>query len=419
MFALVDCNNFYASCERVFRPDLNGKPLVVLSNNDGCVIARSNEAKSLNIPMGAPAFKFKSVFKKHRIQVFSSNYALYADMSSRVMQGLSEFTPGVEIYSIDEAFLSFKGFENYDLEEYGRQIRRKVSKGTGIPLSVGIAPTKALAKLSNRIAKKFPERTQHVYFINSDKQRIKALKWLKIQDVWGIGRKHSERLHKIGVNNAFQFTQLPDAWVKKNMSIVGLRLKRELEGKSVLELEEQKNKKNIAVTRSFEKMYSDYEQIKERVVTFAVTVAEKLRRQNSVCNALMIFLHTNGFRKELPQYARNIIIDFPYASNSGPELAKFALAGLERIYKKGYRYKKAGVIALEIVPESPRQLTLFGGADPRLRKLMKAADDINDAYGQGTVKLAAQNLKKTWKMRQEKLSPHYSTRLSDIIKVNA
>ncbi len=223
MFALIDCNNFYASCERVFRPDLNGKPVVILSNNDGCVIARSNEAKAIGIPMGAPAFKFDELFKQNNVHVFSTNFPLYGDMSNRVMNILSDFSPDMEIYSIDECFLKLHGFELFNLQEHGLNMRLKVVKWTGIPISVGMAPTKALAKAANRIAKKFPERTNGVYIIDTDEKREKALKWLKIEDVWGIGRQHAKRLQDIGVLTAFDFIKLSDDWVKKDMSIVGLR----------------------------------------------------------------------------------------------------------------------------------------------------------------------------------------------------
>ena len=289
MFALIDCNNFYVSCERVFSPKLDKKPVVVLSNNDGCAISRSNEAKALGIPMGAPAFKYEKIFRKNNVQVFSSNFPLYGDMSSRVMSILSKFSPNIEIYSIDEAFLKFDGFENYDLQSYCEEIKKTVEKWTGIPISVGIAPTKALAKVSNRIAKKFPNQTKGVYLINSEEKRIKALKWLKIQDVWGIGFRHTERLKNIKINTAYNFINLQDNWVRKNMSVVGVRLKKELEGNSVLDLEEVRSpKKAIATTRSFKGTITDYEKIKERISTFAVCCAEKLRTQNSNCNSIYV-----------------------------------------------------------------------------------------------------------------------------------
>ncbi|QQS31135.1 MAG: Y-family DNA polymerase [Sphingobacteriales bacterium] len=418
MFALVDCNNFYASCERVFRPDLIGKPVVVLSNNDGCVIARSNEAKALNIPMGAPAFEYQALFDEHNVQVFSANFALYGDMSHRVMSVLGEYSPDMEIYSIDEAFLKLTGFERYDLQEYGGRMRSKVLKWTGIPISIGIAPTKALAKAANRIAKKFPQRTGGVYIIDSEEKRIKVLKWLKVEDVWGIGRQHSKRLNGIGVKTAYDFTQLDEVWVKKHLTIVGLRLKRDLQGIPTIELEDVQPKKNIATTRSFEKNYTGFDQLQERVSTFAASCAEKLRRQHSRCNSLMVFIHTNGHRKDLPQYSRNIVVKLPFPTNSSIELSKFAIQALKRIFKSGYRYKKAGVIVQDFTPENATQLTFFENSDSRHVPLMQVMDRLNTAYGQQKIRLGSQDTKRIWKMKQERLSPRYTTKLSDIITIH-
>jgi len=417
MYALVDCNNFYASCERVFRPDLNGKPIVILSNNDGCVIARSNEAKPF-VPMGAPAFKFQKVFTEHKINVFSSNYALYGDLSNRVMQLLSDFSPEIEIYSIDEAFLKLEGYDYFNLQEYGELMKKKITKGTGVPISVGIAPTKSLSKLANRIAKKFPEQTKGVYIIDSEEKIEKALKWLKIEDVWGIGRRHAARLNRSGIRTAYQFTQESDAWVRKHFAVVGLRLKKDLSGEPTLQLEKKKIKKNIATTRSFDYMYKDFDKVRERVVTFAVSCSEKLRHQKSNCNAVLVFLHTNEHRKDLAQYSQNIVIKTSYPTNSSIELTKFALQGLERIFKAGYSYKKAGVIVMNITPEDEQQLTLFENSNPKHKKLMEVVDQINLVTGQQKIKLASQDLDRTWKMRQERLSPRYTTRLSEIITVN-
>ncbi len=420
MFALIDCNNFYASCERVFQPKLKNKPIVVLSNNDGCVIARSNEAKKLGIPMGAVAFEYKRIFEQSNINVFSSNYALYGDMSNRVMTLLRDFSPDIEIYSIDEAFLKFDGFEKwFDFNTYGNQIRYKVTKGTGIPISVGIAPTKALSKVANKIAKKFPERTQNVYVIDTEDKRIKALKWLPIGDVWGIGSQHAKRLKKINVNTAYDFTQLTEDWVKTNMSIVGLRLYKELKGIPCLELEDVQPKKNIATTRSFDKTYEDKAYIQERVSTFAVTCAEKLRKQSSNCNALMVFIHTNGFRKDLPQYGRNVVVKLPFPTNSSIDIAKYASIGLDKIYKKGYQYKKAGVIVMDITPEESKQINLFENSNEKHQPLMSIMDKINKSIGTTKVKLASQDIGRTWKMKQEKLSPRFTTRIAEIIKIKA
>lgn len=418
MFALIDCNNFYASCERVFRPDLNGVPIVVLSNNDGCVIARSNEAKAVGIPMGAPAFEYEKMFQKHGVHVFSANFPLYGDMSNRVMSVLSDYSPDIEIYSIDEAFLKFKGFEHFNLQEYGEAMRKKVTKWTGIPISVGIAPTKALAKVANRIAKKFPEKTNGVYIIDTDEKREKALKWLSVEDVWGIGRQHSKRLNAIGVKNAFDFTQLDNEYVKKQMAIVGLRLKQDLLGIPTLDLEKVQIKKNIATTRSFETNYTAFEELSERISTFAVACAEKLRRQNSCCNSLMVFIHSNGHRKDLPQYYRNIVLKLPFPTNSSIELAKFAVQALKRIFKEGYAYKKAGVIVQDFSPADCLQQNLFENRDERHIPLMQTIDQLNTRFGQQKIRLASQDLKRVWKMKQEKLSPRYTTNIDDIITIH-
>ena len=418
MFALIDCNNFYVSCERVFNPRLNNKPVIVLSNNDGCAISRSNEAKELGIPMGAPAFKYEKVFQKNNVEVFSSNFPLYGDMSSRVMSILSKYTPNIEIYSIDEAFLKFEGFENYDLQSYCEEIKKTVLKWTGIPVSIGVAPTKALAKVANRISKKFPNQTKGVYLINSEEKRIKALKWLKIEDVWGIGFKHAERLKNIKINTAYDFINLEDSWVRKNMSVVGLRLKKELEGKSVLDLEEVRSpKKAIATTRSFEGTITDYEKIKERISTFAICCAEKLRSQNSNCNSIYVFVRSNKFQKNRPQYRNGILITIPFSTNSNIIISKYAIEGLKRIFKEGIGYKKAGTIVMGLDSSQNHQLNLFKNENPRHKYLMKAIDHIQKKEGQSKIKLASQDLRKRWKMKQEKLSPNYTSKVNEIIRV--
>jgi len=414
MYALVDCNNFYVSCERLFRPDLKNRPVLVLSNNDGCVISRSDEVKALDIHVGVPVYQVEKIIAAHNIHVFSSNYPLYGDMSSRVMGMLAEWSPEIEIYSIDEAFLRFPEFRFDDLQKYAEAMRSKVSKGTGIPISVGFAPTKALAKVADIIAKKFPEKTGYVYVIDTEEKRLKALKWMAIERVWGIGHRHARRLKLMNVNTAYDFTQLPDDWVKKNLSVVGLRLKHDLEGKPTLDLEKAKPRKNIAVTRSFERDYFEFEELKERVATFAVTCAEKLRKQNSHCAALYVFVYTNKHRDEEPQYKPHVVVKLPFPTNSGIELAKFAIEGLGRIYREGYRYKKAGVVVMNITPEDKRQITLFENSDPRHHELMKAVDYLNKYIGDHKVKLATQDLNRTWKMKQNNLSPRYTTRISDI-----
>lgn len=417
MYALVDCNNFYASCERVFRPDLNGKPVVVLSNNDGCVIARSNEAKALGIPMGAPAFQFQALFDEHHVAVFSANFALYGDMSQRVMSILTDFYPDIELYSIDEAFLKLTGHSLEHLDADIRALQHKVRKWTGIPISMGIAPTKTLAKVASRIAKKFPERTQHVYWINDETKRLKALKWLPVDDVWGIGRQYSKFLQKYGICTAQDLVYQPDEWIQKHLSINGLRLKQELLGKPMLDLEVSEAKKHIATTRSFEEDYTHLAQLQERIATFAVTCAEKLRRQQSHCNALLVFVRTNR-HKDVPQANQSVVVRLPYPTSSNLDLANAALAALERIFQEGLRYKKAGVILMDFSPEQNPQLGLFEQGNARHPALMRAIDRLNGRFGQQKIKLGVQDLQRVWKMKQQHLSPRYTTQLNEIMTVH-
>lgn len=417
MIGLADCNNFYASCERVFRPDLIDKPIVVLSNNDGCVIARSNEAKAIGIPMGAPAFEYESLFDRHNVHVFSANFSLYGDMSNRVMSILASLCPSIEIYSIDEAFLDFKNLKFVNLQEYASTIRQTIIQNTGISVSIGIAQNKSLAKIANKIAKKYPRQTNGIYVIDNEEKQVKALKWLKIEDVWGIGRQHSKRLNAIGVKTAYDFTKLNKQWLKKNMSIVGLRLQDELCGIPVLDFEIFKPKKNIATTRSFERHYTTYSELSERIVTFAVACSEKLRRQKSMCNSIQVFLMTNYFRSDHKQYNNSVTIKLPYSTNSAIELAHFAELALKRIFKEGYAYKKAGVILLDFTPEDHVQSRLFENSDPKHKEIMKAMDFVNSKIASHKVKLASQDPNRVWKMRQERLSPCYTTKLSDIITI--
>lgn len=417
MFALVDCNNFYASCQRVFEPHLIGKPVVILSNNDGCVIARSDEAKLAGVPMGAPAFKFEALFKEKNIYVYSSNYALYGDMSNRVMNMLRTYTPDLELYSIDEAFLKFTGFELFDLNALGLDMRKKITRGTGIPVSIGFAPTKALAKVANKIARKFSERTQNVYIIDTEEKRIKALKWTKIEDVWGIGRKHAKRLKQKNILTAYQFTQLSDAWVRKEMAVVGLRLKHDLEGKPTLDLEGPRSKKMIATTRSFETKYATYDEISERVSTFTASCAEKLRRQNCHCNMVTVFIQTNYLANDQSQYSRSITINTGFPTNSTIELNQVAQKGLKEIYKAGYSYKRAGVVVMGLTPNDETQLNLFNTSNPKHQPLMSVIDKMNLSFGDNKVKFGVQSLGRQWKMKQERLSPKFSTKLKDVITI--
>jgi DNA polymerase V len=417
MFALVDCNNFYASCERVFQPQLNNKPVAILSNNDGCVISRSDEAKDLKLPMGAPAFKYEAFFKANKVHVFSSNYPLYGDMSSRVMNILKQFAPDVEVYSIDEAFLQFKGFENYDLNAYGLEIKQRVLKWTGIPTCVGIAPTKALSKVANKIARKFPKQTNGVYVIDSEEKRLKALKWLNIEDVWGIGYAHQKRLKVKQCKKAFDFVQLPDDWVKKQFSITEWRLKKDLEGIPTLALDYREPKQSIATTRSFENTYSDLENIKERISTFATSCAEKLRKQHSSCYGIIVLLNSDSHKKELPQHHTSRMTSLPYPTDSSLIISNCAVEVVSSIFKEGIKYKRAGVIVTGLVPTGNHQLDLFQHENPKHKSLMHAIDALNEKYETYKIKLGNQDLKRTWKMRQKRLSPRYTTNINEILTV--
>lgn len=421
MYALVDCNNFYASCERVFQPQYNGKPVVVLSNNDGCVISRSNEAKDIGIPMGAPEFKIRELLKEKSIKVFSSNYPLYGDLSNRVMKILEDFTPNTEIYSIDEAFLNFDGMDISDYHDYGIQMKNRVQKWVGIPVCVGFAPTKALSKVANRIAKKFQERTQGVYIIDSEEKRIKALKWTKVEEVWGIGRRLTKKMMAHHILTAYDFTKPQnEAWIRKEMGVVGMRLKYELEGKSVLDLESiREQKKSIATTRSFPKQISEFDDLRERVATFASVCAEKLRKQKSCCQTIIVMLVIDKYKYESQKYYFNKAVTLPFATNSTLTISTIAVAMLKELHKgnEGIKFKKAGVIVTELIDEDKKQLQLFEEENPKHLAIMKAMDHLNAKIGDRKVKLGTQNLNQTWNMNQNHLSPRFTTRFNEILEI--
>jgi len=416
MFALVDCNNFYASCERAFNPSLIGRPVVVLSNNDGCVIARSNEAKEVSISMGAPAYQYQYTFEQRGVAVFSANFSLYGDMSHRVMNILSGYSDEQEIYSIDECFLNLAGI-NEDLHDYGVKMRKHVLKWTGIPTSVGIAETKTLAKLANRIAKNFPERTQGSYVIDTDEKRIKALKWLPIEDVWGVGRRNAKKLKAIGVNTAYDFSQLDRGWVLRKMTIVGARLLDELNGIACHEMEPVESKQSIATTRTFEREYRLFEEVSERITTFTVISAEKLRKQQTRCNSIIVFIETSRFREPDEKYSNSIVVKLPFATSSTMEIVKGAIEGLKKIYKPEYQYKRAGVVLMDFVREENVQRSFFFNSNPKHASLMSAVDDLNSKFGSQKIRLAVQDTK-VWKMKQERISHRYTTDINDILDVN-
>ena len=413
-FALVDCNNYYASCERVFNPKLRGRPVVVLSNNDGCIVARSGEAKALGIGMGEPFFQYRDVIKKHDVHVFSSNYALYGNMSERVMNTLMQFTPEMEIYSIDEAFLDLSGCNHLgkhgDLTEYAHTVRATVMQWTGIPVSIGIARTKTLAKVANRLAKK-SARAKGVFNLVDSPYMDKALECVCIADVWGIGRRSVKKLKEIEVTNARQLRDIDDRLIRKKMGIVGLRLVYELRGISCLSLETCPSpRKGIISSRSFGRKIESLGELKEAVAAYVSNAAVKLREQNLAARVLTVFLTTNPYSKDDRQYSNSAVFHLPAAINNTAELIHYAVQGVERIFKEGFRYKKAGVMLDELIPADQVQITLFDQSDAgRNKKLMETVDVVNDIMGSGTLKYAAQGSAQPWSGRCKNRSPRYTT----------
>ncbi len=416
MFALIDCNNFYVSCERIFNPALEGVPVVVLSNNDGCIISRSNEAKALGLKMGEPVFKRKDIIEKNNVKVFSSNYALYGDISQRVMDTLRSFTPQIEIYSIDEAFLDLSGF-SLNFEEYGKKIRNEILKRIGMPVGVGVAPTKSLAKIANHIAKK----REGVFIISTERERDWALRNTPIDDVWGIGRQYTTLLKRMGINTAFEFTQLSTDWIRNHMTVTGHRLREELLGKPCLSIETvMPAKKNIATTRAFGKKISDLNFLREAVSTYAVKCAGKLRRQKSVASFITVFIHTDPFSEREKYISRSLTLTLPIPSNSDMIIAKAALYALSQIFQPNLLYKKAGVIVSGITSDVAIQGNLFVQHDnEKLSSISQVSDYLNTRYGKGTVQLAIQGSGREWRLKQEKLSPGYTTKWNDILDVKA
>ena len=418
MIALIDCNNFYASCERVFNPALEGKPIVVLSNNDGCVIARSNEAKALGIPMGEPAFKIKHLLEQNKIEVFSSNYTLYGDMSRRVMQILSGFAPACEIYSVDEAFLDFHGMQHFELGAYAQHIRQTVRQWVGIPVCIGMAPTKTLAKLANRIAKKDPKQ-MGIYSIDSNQKRIDALHATLVDDIWGIGRNYAARLHSYGIHTALDFAAARKEWVRKQMGIVGMRIHQELNGIACFALSTHpERKKSITTSRTFGQSTSNLSELSDAVANFTTKTAYKLRKQNSCAQELLVFIQTNRHRADQPQHFDSLAIELPVATNSSIELVHYALQTLKKLYKPGFAYKKAGVIVQNILPQEHVQGNLFDTVDrAKHSRLMKTIDQCNDNIGREKIRLLAQGFTRKWHLKNEHLSQCYSTNIKEAITI--
>lgn len=414
--ALVDCNNFYASCERLFQPALRGKPVVVLSNNDGCVIARSNEAKALGIAMGDPWHLNRDKFEKEGVIVRSSNYTLYGDMSGRVVTVLRAFTPKLEIYSIDEAFLCLEGFR--DKEDHARNLRRTVQQWTGIPVSVGIAPTKTLAKAANRIAKK---RAEHagVYSVITDAEQERALAQLEIGDLWGIASRLSARLADLGIETPLQLRDADPSWLRERIGVVVERLCLELNGQPCQALVHVTPlNKSILASRSFGRPVTQLSELEEAVIAHATRAAEKLRRQNLAANVVMVFVETNRFKTAHQQYAASRSIGLPVASADTRIIARAALVALKHLWRDGIKYNKCGVTLLELGDASKVQGDLWTAPDTeRSRSLMCTIDRLNVTFGRETVKLAGSGLERGWKLRSEKRSQRYTTDWDEILVV--
>ena len=441
IFALVDCNNFYASCERVFRPDLEGRPIVVLSNNDGCVVARSNEVKALGVPMAVPYFKVRDVLHAHNAAVFSSNYELYGDMSSRVMTVLGQFCPDVEVYSIDEAFLGLDGFETWDVEAYMRKVRATVKRWTGIPVSVGVAPTKTLAKLGAERAKKDAHHGG-VLVLDTPQAIDSALSHTPVGDVWGVGRRWSQRFEDMGVTTAFDFTQQPEHWVRGRMGVTGARTHAELLGQSCLGLQTQPQPRQSCVaSRSFAHPVTGLDDLKGAVATFAARAAERLRGGALVAGQVSAFIHTDRFNPNAAQYNGSAAVALAAPTNLTADITRAALEALERAYRTGFGYKKAGVMLLDLAPQGEIQPTLFGPApkdQAKAERLQRALDTLNGpGHGRGDLvrfgpagvhagvhaggQAGVQAKPKTkpdggegWHLRRDHRSPRYTTQWAEL-----
>ncbi|MDA8561516.1 Y-family DNA polymerase [Gammaproteobacteria bacterium] len=413
LFGLIDCNNFYVSCERVFNPKIENKPVVILSNNDGCIIARSNEAKKLNIPMGAPYFQWKSFLNKNNVFVYSSNYALYGDMSHRVMSIIQEFCRNIEIYSIDEAFLEFNNINSNDLYLYSINIIKIIKQNTGIPTSIGIAKTKTLAKIANYIAKK--QRQTGVFNLCDPKIINNALASLPVNKTWGIGQKHSAKLKEHGIYTAIHLRDANQKIIRSKFSVVVEKIIQELNGISCLPLESIQPKKQIMSSRSFGHELQDIENIAEAVSHYTSTACLKLRKQNSMANGISVFIHTNLFNPENLKYSNNISYKFPTPSNDTSYIIHIAKFCLNKIFKKKYKYKKAGIILFDIVPKDLIQQDLFINNDNSKKiNLLKTIDNINEKLGKNTVFYCAEGIKKKRQSKEQNKSPSYTTKWEDI-----
>ena len=417
MYALIDCNNFYASCERLFRPDLKDRPIIVLSNNDGCVIARSNEAKAAGVIMGAPYFKVKELCRRHGIAAFSSNYTLYGDLSQRVMVTIAQMWPDMEIYSIDEAFLDLRTLPSHLLEPFCNSLQQRILKHTGIPTSIGIGQTKTLAKIANHLCKKVFK----IPVFDVTVQREELLKQIAVGDVWGIGRQWDKKLIARGIRTAYDLATTNTPILKKQFNVIMMRTAMELAGIPCNALHEPEPKQSIMSSKSFGEMQTSYAAISQAVSSHCARAVQKLRQQQWLAQGLYVFVHTNRFRDDLSQYHQGIEINFVNPTDDLRLITKNAKMCLKQIFKTGYRYKKVGICLMGLMPKKPQQLDLFNPINDqdlaKTEQLMTVFDAINAKYGRSTLRLAAEGHSKPWDMRRELKSPAYTTRWSDLPEV--
>ena len=397
--ALVDCNSFYVSCERLFNPKIRRKPVVVLSNNDGCIISRSNEAKALGIKMGEPYFKAKDIIVKNKVEVFSSNYSLYGDLSRRVMRTLKRFNSDMEIYSIDEAFLDLSNFPDQDVEKIGKEIRETVLQWTGIPTSIGIAKTKTLSKIANHIAKKKQSGVTNLIGIDN---LDPILEKIEINDVWGVGRQLTKFYQKNGIYNAKQLKNKSNSWIKKSSNVLGSRTAMELRGVPCINLETtQVKRKSCVVSRSFGKRIEKFQELKEAVANYCLNASEKIRSESLVTKAITVFVRTSPFQRNFGYYSNAKTIDFPIATNNSIEIVKTAVSILEAIFKNGYQYQKAGVMLTGLSNDDGRKNLFSSEKDEKINSLMRSIDNTNYRYGRSTLSLASAGVQKKWNMKRE------------------
>ena len=416
IFALVDCNNFYASCERVFNPKLEGKPIVVLSNNDGCIVARSNEAKALGIPMGAPYFKYKDVINRNNVEVFSSNYTFYGDMSARVMTSLRSITGEIEIYSIDEAFLDVSEFYYCNLEDTAKEIKKLVQQWTGIPISIGIGATKTLAKVANRQAKKY--ESSDVFDIREEARRIDILKKMELEDIWGISTKSAQRLRKIGIKNPHELAISDPKEICKAVSVTGERIHYELNGVSCIPIEEVKNKKTIISSKSFGKKVATVEDLEEAVSMYAARACEKLRAQESRAQGLHVFLRTSPYLDKERRYTNGMSSYFTIPTSNTSKITKEAKRLTSKLFLPNYEYQKIGVVLLNITDAKNEQYSFYEVEDyDKSDTVMGTIDSVNEKFGNRSIFFGAQGINKNWKMRADRKSAMYTTKVDDLPRV--